>query len=358
MTDRSIRILSWLALSFLLVILIDALKVVLTPFVAAAFFAYLGSPWVATLQRRGLSRRWAASAVFALLLSAVLLLSLLLLPAVTAQLDRLVAALPHYVAWLQQQLLPLLREFFGAEATVDLLEHLKQGLSENWREAGGSMAMLLAQLTQSSLAIVGSLFSLALVPLVGFYLLRDWDIFIAHMAALLPLSQRDKAVDLARQCDQVLGAFLRGQLSIMALLVLFYAVGMMWVGLDLALLLGLLAGLASVVPYLGVVVGVLAAGIAAMVQFHDWSYLLSVLAVFGLGQLLEGMLLTPLLIGDRIGLHPVAVIFFVLAGGQLFGFVGVLLALPVAAVAMVLLRHLHGNYINSALYHDQQHSVE
>ena len=132
-----------------------------------------------------------------------------------------------------------------------------------------------------------------------------------------------------------------------------YAVGLSFVGLDLSLLLGIVAGLASVVPYLGVIVGIGSAGIAAVVQFQDWLYLLPVLLVFGVGQLLESLVLTPILVGDRIGLHPVAVIFAVLAGGQLFGFLGVLLALPVAAVAMVMIRYAQSNYKSSAFYQDE-----
>jgi predicted PurR-regulated permease PerM len=150
----------------------------------------------------------------------------------------------------------------------------------------------------------------------------------------------------------VLGAFLRGQFIVMLSLGAIYAVGLWFVGLDLALLIGLLAGLASIVPYLGTIVGIGAAAIAALFQFGDVWYLVAVAAVFGVGQLLEGMVLTPLLVGDRIGMHPVAVIFAVLAGGQLFGFVGVLLGLPVAAVVMVLLRHVHDLYKESRLYGD------
>ena len=174
-----------------------------------------------------------------------------------------------------------------------------------------------------------------------------------HIRDLLPRSRVDLVVRLSRECDAVLSAFLRGQLLIMVLLGTIYAIGLSIVGIDLAMLLGLLAGAASVVPYLGVIVGILAAGTAAMVQFHDWIYLLPVLVVFGVGQLLESLFLTPVLVGDKIGLHPVAVIFAVLAGGQLFGFVGILLALPVAAVVMVLLRHMQHSYKTSTLYQDQ-----
>jgi predicted PurR-regulated permease PerM len=173
---------------------------------------------------------------------------------------------------------------------------------------------------------------------------------MARIKAMLPLRWQPATTRLAGECDEVLSAFLRGQLMIMLALGIIYSCGLWLAGLKLALLIGMLAGLASVVPYLGFVVGIVSASIAALVQFHDWMPLVYVAMVFGVGQMLEGMVLTPLLVGDKIGLHPVAVIFAVLAGGQLFGFVGVLLALPVAAVVMVLLRHAHDNYLQSLFY--------
>ncbi len=155
---------------------------------------------------------------------------------------------------------------------------------------------------------------------------------------------------MATDCDEVLGTFMRGQLSVMLALTVIYTVGLWMVGLDLAFLIGLLAGIVSFVPYLGLIVGIVVAGIASIVQVHDLSLLLLVIAVFAAGQLLEGFVLTPWLVGERIGLHPVMVIFSVMAGGQLFGFFGILLALPVSAVLVVLLRYAHDQYLESNIY--------
>ncbi|MFT5520940.1 MAG: hypothetical protein ACI9IA_001540 [Enterobacterales bacterium] len=163
---------------------------------------------------------------------------------------------------------------------------------------------------------------------------------------------------LASEMDDVLGAFLRGQLLVMLALGIIYSVGLWMIGLNVALIIGMIAGLASIVPYLGFIVGIAAAIIAAVVQFGDFSVLLYVVIVFGVGQMLESMLLTPLLVGDKIGLHPVAVIFAIMAGGQLFGFVGILVALPVAAVIMVLLRYMTQQYKLSAAYSTDGASVE
>jgi len=202
------------------------------------------------------------------------------------------------------------------------------------------------------MVVVALFANLLLIPVVTFYLLRDWDKLIARIDELLPRKSQPVIEKLAKQSDDVLAAFLRGQFLVMLVLGVVYACGLWFINLELALLIGMLAGLVSFVPYLGFIVGILVASIAVLLQTQDLMMLIPVLIVFGIGQALEGMVLTPLLVGDKIGLHPVAVIFAVLAGGQLFGFVGVLLALPVAAVLAVLLRHLHGEYKSSAIFNN------
>ena len=198
--------------------------------------------------------------------------------------------------------------------------------------------------------MLGWVAKLVLIPVLFFYFLRDWDRLVAKVDHLMPRHVEPVVRRLANESDQVLGAFLRGQLSVMAALAVIYSIGLTLVGIDLALLIGMAAGLISFVPYLGAILGVVAALIAAVVQFGDWFHPGMVLLVFAIGQATEGMVLTPLLVGDRIGLHPVAVIFAIMAGGQLFGFLGILLALPVAAILMVGVRYLHERYLRSELY--------
>jgi len=183
-----------------------------------------------------------------------------------------------------------------------------------------------------------------------FYMLRDWDSFVTGIRDLLPRHIEPTVSTLARESDEVLGAFLRGQLTVMLFLGILYSIGLKLAGLEWSLAIGMLAGLVSFVPYLGVIFGLLTASIAVLIQNQDVLQLVWVLLIFGVGQMLEGMILTPWLVGDRIGLHPVAVIFAVLAGGQLFGFMGILLALPVASVLAVLLRHLRARYRESGFY--------
>ena len=323
---------------------------VLTPFIAGALLAYLGDPWADRLEALGLKRSLAVTAVFAVLFVLLTLMVLLLLPMVGRQLAVLAQRLPEYMQWLQENLVPLLRDALGISGGAIDLAALGQALSGYWAQAGGMLGGMLGLVSASGGVLVQFVANLLLIPVVTFYLLRDWDILITNIGRLLPRRIEPAVAALAAESDEVLGAFLRGQILVMLAQGAIYSLGLWIVGLEFGLLIGMLAGLVSFVPYLGAIVGVSVALIAAYLQFHEIGALLPVLLVFGVGQVLEGMLLTPLLVGDRIGLHPVAVIFAVLAGGQLFGFFGVLVALPVAAVVMVLLRHSHDGYLRSALY--------
>ena len=198
--------------------------------------------------------------------------------------------------------------------------------------------------------MLGLVANVVLIPVLTVFFLRDWDVLVERVASLVPRDHTRTVGRLARESDLVLGAFLRGQFSVMLVLGVLYAIGLWAVGLDLGLLIGFIAGIVSFVPYLGPATGVVLGVIAALVQFGDFMHVALVLGVFGLGQVIESYWLTPKLVGDRIGLHPVAVIFAVLAGGTLFGFLGMLLALPVAAIANVLLRYAHERYTHSRLY--------
>lgn len=344
---------TWLLLGVLGLVLLTLylLMPILTPFLVSILLAYMGDPIVDFLERYKISRTWGVVIVFVLLSLILLILLLVLVPMVGRQVVRLLEVTPELIDWLQNTALPWLQVRLGINTSLSSLDEIKQMFSENLDKTTGLLQLLLSQVTASSLAFLGWLTNLVLIPVVTFYLLRDWDILVAKARRLLPRTQEVLTVKLLRECHEVLGAFMRGQLLVMLALGIVYAVGLMSLGLELGLLIGLLAGLASLVPYLGFVVGISAALVAGLFQFGvEWYPLMGIVAVFTLGQMLEGMLLTPLLVGDRIGLHPVAVIFAILAGGQLFGFTGVLLALPVAAVIMVLLRHVHKLYKESDIY--------
>jgi predicted PurR-regulated permease PerM len=341
----------WLALALVACggWLLYLLAPVLTPFVVSALLAYLGDPLVDRLQRRGLARTSSVVIVFVTMFFAGVLALLVVIPAVENQISVLLGKLPLAVAWVQERVLPVLARRFGIEIEFDPAA-LREHLTAHWQELSNVARGVVLQLGRSGQALLGWVSFILLVPVVTFYLLRDWDQLVANVRELLPRAIEPRVSAIAAEIDAVLAQFLRGQLTVMAALALIYTVGLWLAGLELAFSIGVIAGLVSFVPYLGVIVGVLLAGVAALLQYQDALHLLAVIAVFGVGQMLEGMVLSPLLVGDRIGLHPVAVIFAVMAGGQLFGFFGVLLALPVAAAIVVLLRHSHGEYVRSELY--------
>ncbi len=341
----------WLALIAGLGTLVWLLGPVLTPFVVAALLAWLGEPLVARIQRGGRQRTTGVLLVFTIMSLAVILALLLLLPILESQIGDLIDWLPQFGNWVTVRAIPWAEQRFHLELAgyinpTQVIELLKS----HWQEAGGVAATVFGGVSKSGLAILGWAANLALIPVVTFYFMRDGKDMLHRVRDLLPRSIEPVVVRLTQESDQVLGGFIRGQLSVMISLGVIYAAGLTAVGVDLGILIGLIAGLVSFVPYLGAIIGVGAAVIATLVQHGDWTHLLLVLGVFGIGQMLESFLLTPWLVGDKIGLHPVAVIFAIMAGGQLFGFLGVLLALPVAAVVMVVLRYAHQRYTQSGLY--------
>jgi predicted PurR-regulated permease PerM len=346
-----LRRLQWTLLALAACWLLWLLAPILTPFVFGAMLGWLGDPVVDRLERMGRSRNTAVMLVFGTMSVLVLLALVVLVPLVEAQVVTLFESLPHYRDWFVGTVLPWLERRTGLELLAWLdPERLFQLVRTHWEQAGGAAATMLGYLSRSGFALLGWIANIVLLPVLTFFFLRDWDLFVGRVAALVPRDHAETVSRLAMESSAVLGAFLRGQLLVMLVLGVLYGIGLSLVGLNLGILIGIVAGVLTFVPYLGPATVILLGGIAALVQYGDWQHLLGVLAVFSVGQVIESYWLTPKLVGDRIGLHPVAVIFAVLAGGQLFGFLGMLLALPVAAVANVLLRYAHERYTHSRLY--------
>ncbi|KGM56923.1 membrane protein [Lysobacter arseniciresistens ZS79] len=348
---RFLRRLQWAALGLFVCWLLWLLAPILTPFVLAAMLAWLGDPLVDRLERAGRSRNVSVALVFTAMALVVLLGLVLLVPTIEDQVATLITSLPAYRAWFVGTALPWVEARTGFDITGWFdLNRLIELVRSNWERAGGFATTLLGYMSRSGFALLAWVANIVLLPVITFFFLRDWDLLVARIAALVPRDHIVTVSRLARESSEVLGGFLRGQFMVMLILGVMYGVGLWAVGLDLGILIGIIAGLLTFVPYLGPASGIVLGCIAALVQYGTWQHVAGVLAVFGIGQVIESYWLTPKLVGDRIGLHPVAVIFAVLAGGQLFGFLGMLLALPVAAVANVLLRYAQERYTHSRLY--------
>lgn len=348
---RFLRRLQWAALGLALCWLLWLLSPVLSPFVLGALLGWLGDPLVDRLERAGRSRNVAVLLVFTAMSFLVVLGLVLLVPMIQEQITTLIAAVPGYQQWVISQAMPWIEARTGVEITGWLdINHLVELVRANWEKAGGFASNLLGYMSRSGFALIALAANIALLPVVTFFALRDWDLLVARVTSLIPRDHLETVTRLAHQSSDVLSAFLRGQFLVMLALGVIYAVGLWGVGLDLGLLIGIIGGILTFIPYVGPATVLVLGCIAAIVQYGDWQHVVAVLVVFGVGQLVESYWLTPKLVGDRIGLHPVAVIFAVLAGGQLFGFLGMLMALPCAAVANVLLRYAEERYTHSRLY--------
>lgn len=335
MSNQTIKIL----IAGLVLVLIYYLSPILTPFLLGAIIAYLANPLVKRLEKYRIPHLLSVILIFIFVICAFLLVILMVYPLIQKQILAFIEVLPQIINYLESSVIPWLKEFIDYET-------LKTTVTTSVSKAG----WIFQTLVISGYTLIEWVINLVLTPVVMFYLLRDWDKLIDGIYSLLPRSIRPTVVDLTKQCDEVLGAFFRGQLLVMLALSAIYGVGLTLIGLKVGLVIGIVGGILSIVPYLGSIFVLVTASITALVQFGDWHIVLWVLAVYLIGQGIEGYVLAPYLIGERIGLHPVAVIFAVMAGGTLFGFFGVLLALPVAAIIMVLLRHLKKQYHASRYY--------
>lgn len=325
------------------------LSPILTPFVAAAILAYICNPPVQRLARLKVPPTLAVLLVMLGLMVLSVLLVLILLPLLENKLGNMSERMPAYIDAFRLKLLPHLQQLLGATQVWDGA-WLKDFAVKHWQNAGGVASQVLPWLSSSGSVILALFVNLLLIPIAMFYLLRDWPALVTQMDELIPRHRYEKVREIALEVDAVLAEFLRGQLAVMLLMSVFYVIVLWLVGLEFALPIGIVAGLLVFVPYLGMLVGLALATLAAAMQFSSLADVVWVWAVFALGQLLEGVVVTPYLVGERIGLHPLAVIFALLAFGQLMGFFGILLALPLSAILLVALRHAKAWYLSSSMY--------
>ena len=344
------RALYWTAGLVVFLFILYLLADILLPFVAGAIMAYLLDPMADRLERWKFPR-WAAAGLITLIaVAAVVAALVLLVPLLQTQLIGLAEHVPRFVDMLREkalELLTLLQSQLSPQEMAALREKIGGVAGPN---ALAWIGNVLKQLWGGGVALVNLLSLLVITPIVLFYLLRDWDGIVATVDGWLPLPRAPVIREQVGAIDAVLAGFLRGQMSVCLLLGAFYAIGLTLAGLDFGLFIGFVTGLISFIPYFGMLLG-FAVGIGvALVQFTDWLPIAIVAGVFVVGQFLEGNFITPRLVGSRVGLHPVWIIFALLAGGALFGFTGILLAVPAAAVIGVLGRFAFQRYRGSQAY--------
>ena len=349
MSARVYRILFWVGLLLLLLFVLGLVQGILLPFATGFAIAYILAPVVGRLERLGLQRALASFLVLILFLLGVALILVMLVPLIQGQILQLVARVPNFVRWLQDQVgqwILLLQEQLPAEDVSKLRELLGAKLGE----AVVWLAALLQGLFTSSLAILNVVSLVVLMPIVVFFLLRDWDKIVAHIDSYLPRQSLDTIRGQARVVSDTLVGFIHGQALVCLILAVYYGIALTIAGIGSALALGVLIGVLAIIPILGVTTGFLLAISLAASQYGTWTAILEVVGIFVFGQLVEANILTPKLVGDRIHLHPLWVIFALFAGGTLSGFVGILIAVPAAAVIGVLARFALARYRQSSLY--------
>lgn len=349
----------WWIVLVALIYLVYLLTPILSPFLAAAVLAYICDPLVDKLSEVGIGKikcgRTPATllVMFGIVLGLVGLV-LILIPLLQKQSVLIAEHLPLLLEHLRTQVEPWLQARFGISLNIDSanLQALigKYWNTSYWSTTGNLLGAVVVAIGTQGLAMIGVLANVLLLPVVLFYFLRDWDVLVAKVGELIPREHVAQVSNIALDIDQVVAEFLRGQLMVMVSLCVFYSVGLWLVGLHMALAIGLIAGLLSFVPYLGFALAFILSLILAILQFTEITQVIPVLLVFGLGQVVESFILTPYLVGDRIGLHPVVVILALMAAGQLFGFVGVLFALPMSAAIAVGVKHTKASYLNSNAY--------
>ncbi len=343
------RLWGWLAIVLAVGALVYVLSPILAPFLAGAILAYVLNPLVERLTGRYRPRIVAVVLVLVLVLALVVALALVILPLLIKELKMMSERLPTFLAWINQQAAPWLKENFAVDFQLDL-ESVKQLAGGMLASNQDLVAGLLGSLKIGGIALIAFLVNLLLVPVVLFFLLRDWNSLVARVNDMIPRQQYTRVRAILGEIDAVLAEFLRGQMTVMLVMSVYYVTALSLTRLEFALPVGVITGMLVIIPYVGAFTGIVLGSVAALMQFGSFAGVAWVWLAFGIGQALEGMAVTPLLVGERIGLHPVAVIFALLAFAQVFGFFGVLLALPASAALLVALRHLRTAYLAGPLY--------
>ncbi|MBK8761237.1 MAG: AI-2E family transporter [Sulfuritalea sp.] len=339
----------WIAVGLAALALLYALSPILTPFLLAGILAYICNPVTDRLAGWGLPRMAAVVLVILALAAMTAGLVLIILPLLYEEAMLLAARMPEAMALINEKLAPWLRQNFGIKLKLDAAS-LQKLAAGNWDTVQVVLERIYSSLKIGGVALVGLMVNLLLAPVVMFYLLLDWHGMLARLGGIVPRPWHAKLRQIAGDIDGVLSQYLRGQILVMAILAVYYSMALWIADIPSALSIGVVTGLLIFIPYLGYATGLILALLVAVLQFAGWGPIVAVLIVYGIGQVLESFVLTPFLVGERIGLHPLAVIFALMAFGQLFGFFGVLAALPASAALLVGLRELRLLYLDSRFY--------
>ncbi|MBW9087844.1 AI-2E family transporter [Rhizobium wenxiniae] len=345
------HILFWLGVLVGFILFLWFFSSILLPFVAGMALAYFLDPVADWLERRGLSRAMATVVILVCFVTIFALALMLVIPIIISQFTQFAAALPGYISELQTIISSPQTSFLPPWISAQI-ETVKENFSQVLSQGAGFIGSLLGQIWNSGKAIVDVMSLLVVTPVVAFYILLDWDRMVRKVDSWIPRDQVQVVRQIARDMDQSVAGFIRGQGSLCLILGIYYAVGLSLVGLNFGLLIGFVAGMISFIPYIGSLIGLVMAIGVALVQFWpDFPWILAVAAVFFSGQFLEGNILQPKLVGQSVGLHPVWLMFALFAFGALFGFVGLLIAVPAAAVVGVLVRFALARYLDSDIYY-------
>lgn len=339
----------WIATGLAVLVLLYALKPILTPFLLAGILAYICNPVTDRLTGLGLPRLAAVVLVILALAALGAGLVLIVLPLLYEEATVLAARTPEALVLANEKLAPWLRQNFGIRLKFDSAS-LQKLAAGNWDTVQLILERIYSSLKIGGVALVGLMVNALLAPVVMFYLLLDWHGMLERFGGIVPRPWHAKLGSVANDIDAVLSQYLRGQILVMAILAVYYSIALSLAGIPSAFSIGVVTGLLIFIPYLGYATGLILALLVATLQFAGWEPIIAVLIVYGIGQVLESFVLTPFLVGERIGLHPLAVIFALMAFGQLFGFVGVLAALPASAALLVGLRELRALYLGSRFY--------
>lgn len=339
----------WFVIFFVFFFLLYVLRSVLMPFVAGILLAYLLDPLVDRLQKLKMSRTVATLLVCCLAVLVVVPSLALLGGMIENQISLLLKATPKYLGLIMEKVRPVLEgltERFPELKSNNFEEMVKGNIGNGLKFVGKVLSGVIA----NGFALINLISLILIMPVVTFYMLRDWDTFVKKFEGLLPKKSKKSIMSTLDEINVIIAGFIRGQISVCLILGLFYSIGLKMVGLELGLLVGFIAGIISFIPYVGSITGFVLGVVLAFAQYGDVTHVMYVVGVFLVGQFLEGNFLTPKLVGESVGLHPVWVMFALLAGGVLLGFLGLMLAVPMAAIIGVLVRHMIKRYKLSSLY--------